>query len=93
MDSPHPARELLVAIAERLARDVDEATEVRDRIAASTMILKLVDALDVAILPPRRPGAPGDDEGADPGPDGGDDDDDPFDIGDMPPVVGDAPAS
>jgi hypothetical protein len=94
IDSDHPAAGLLVAAAERLARDVDEAPEVRDRVAAVRAVLDLVKELDVG-PPPPLPGGPAleDDEDED-----GDGKavgarDDPFDIGDLPPGLGDAEAS
>lgn len=73
LDSEHEASALLVAVAERLARDVDEVEEARDRIAAVKVLLQVVNTL----VPP-----PPADEGG-----GGRGGDDPFDIGDVPPGV------
>lgn len=76
IDTDHAAADLLMAVATRLAQDVDEATEVRDRVAASKELRELIEALDTAVIPPAVPGVP---EG------GADDDDDPFAIGAVPP--------
>lgn len=85
LDSIHPAAALLIAAAQRLARDVDKASEVRDRVAATRAIVELVRELDVAPGPSGTPA--GDEDG------GAARGSDPFDIGDMPPGVGDAQAS
>jgi hypothetical protein len=81
LDSDHPAAGLLIAAARALARDVDKASEVRDRVAASRALLEMVNAF---APPPARLAGP---------PAGGvDDDEDIFGIGDVPPGVGDAQA-
>lgn len=85
IDTDHAASELLVAIAARLAQDIDSASEVRDRVAASKELREVLDVLDTAVVPPRMPGvmaAGGVDDG----------DDDPFEIGSVPPGLGDAEA-
>jgi hypothetical protein len=57
LDSVHSAPGLLIAVAERLAEDIDDATEVRDRVAAARALLDVVAALD-ATPPPPTGGAP-----------------------------------
>jgi hypothetical protein len=71
---------VLIAVAERLAQDVDDAVEVRDRVAASRELRELIAALDTAVMPPVVPGEQG----------GVGDDDDPFEVGAVPPGVVDA---
>ena len=84
IDTDHAASDLLVAIAARLAQDIDTATEVRDRVAASKELREVLDVLDTAVVPPRIPAALS--------VGGAEDDDDPFEIGSVPPRVGDAEA-
>lgn len=79
IDSDHAAEDLLTAVATRLARDVDEAEAVRDRVAASRELLAVLEVLDTAVIPPK--GLTGSTEG------GAADDDDPFEIGAVPPSV------
>lgn len=82
--SDHAASPLLAAMAQRLARDVDEAEKVPERIAAVRMVMELVNVLDGAMLGlGSTPDLPPEDDG--------DDDDDIFEIGDVPPGVGDGP--
>jgi hypothetical protein len=52
LDSMHPAATLFIAAAERLAQDVDEASEVRDRVAAVRALIDVVELLDAAPPPP-----------------------------------------
>lgn len=85
--SLHEAAPLLVAIAERLARDVDEAPEVRDRVAATRALLDVVAALDVA------PPAPPTGDVAKDGEPAGDESDNPLGIPAVPPHLGDAAQS
>ena len=82
IDSDHPAADLLIAAVRALARDVDRADEVRDRVAASRALLEMVNAF--APPPPRLGGPPAG---------GVDDDEDIFGIGDVPPGVGHAQTS
>ena len=86
IDSDHAAEALLAAIVVRLAEDIDAATEVRDRVAASRELREVLRELDTAVVPPAGPAQV-------PGGGGIVDDDDPFDIGTVPPTVGDSPAS
>lgn len=86
IDSDHAAEALLAAIVVRLAEDIDDATEVRDRVAASRELREVLRELDTAVVPPAGPAQV-------PGGGGIVDDDDPFDIGTVPPTVGDSPAS
>jgi hypothetical protein len=83
----------LSAVAVRLAQDVDDAAEVRDRVAASKELREVLRELDTAVLPPKGAGVP-----AVPAAAGGavDDDDDPFGISDgpaPPPALGNPAAS
>lgn len=90
IDTDHAAADLLGAMAETFAQDVDDrGIPVRDRVAASKELREILRELDTAVIPPRVPGPP---------PEGGHgaaaaDDDDPFAIGSVPPVLGDAEAS
>jgi hypothetical protein len=86
LQSPHPAAALLIAVAERFARDVDEAAEVRDRVAAGRALMDVIEKLDAAPPPPvgAVPAAGGD---------VGDVDDNPMGIPDVPPDVGYTPPS
>lgn len=86
VDTDHAACDLLVAIATRLAQDIDTATEVRDRVAASKELREVLEVLDTAVIPPRVPGMTPAAGGADA------DDDDPFEIGAHPPRMGDSAA-
>jgi hypothetical protein len=90
IDTDHAAADLLFAVAQRLAQDVDESTEVRDRVAAVKELRAVLADLDTAVMPPARPTSV---SGAAPAEDG---DRDVFNIGDsppgLPPVVGDAEA-
>lgn len=88
MQSDHAAAPLLRALAQRLCRDVDETDKVGERIAATRQIIDLLKQLDGALLFSGHPptvGGSGDDESPDPK----DNPDDPFEIGDVPPGVGD----
>lgn len=92
IDTDHAAAELLSAVAVRLAQDVDDAAEVRDRVAASKELREVLRELDTAVVPPKVAGPPGQvaSGGAD------EDDDDPFGIADgpaPPAALGDAAAS
>lgn len=90
LDSAHPAARLLAAAAQRLAQDIDEAREVRDRVAATRALIEVCNALDAA--PPPLGSPPGGDipaaEGAD-----AVEPDNPFGIPDVPPNVGYSPPS
>lgn len=83
IDTDHAAADLLSAVAERLAQDIDDATEVRDRVAASKELREVLSELDTAVVAPKVPGLPSR---------GGAvaDDDDPFEIGTVPPGVVDS---
>ena len=83
IDTDHAAADLLSAVAERLAQDIDGTPEVRDRVAASKELRELLRELDTAVIPPRVP-APAPEGGAPAG------DDDPFEIGTVPPGVVDS---
>ncbi|MDP9828055.1 hypothetical protein [Kineosporia succinea] len=91
LDSRHPMAQLLGAAVERLARDVDEAEEVRDRVAAVKALMDVTGRLGEVptTLPPGSPPLDGTDD-AEGGAAHGDD---PFDIGDLPPGVGNSQAS
>lgn len=84
IETDHAAAPLLIAMGQRMAQDVDECERPADRIAAVRMVLRLVEILDGALLGPASTPQPEDD----PDPDGGDPDD-PFNIGAVPPGVGD----
>lgn len=86
IDTDHAAADLLCAVAERLAQDVDDAVEVRDRVAASKELREVLAALDTAVVPPRVPGMPASTAtgGADAAAA-----DDPFEIGTVPPRLDD----
>jgi len=86
IDTDHAAAVLLVAVVERLAQDVDDAVETRDRVAATRTMLEVLRELDTAVVPPAGPAQV-------PGGGGHVDDDDPFGIGTVPPAVGDSPES
>lgn len=89
IDTDHAAADLLTELAARLARDVDESPEVRDRVLASKELRAVLDELDTAVVPPKMPAVPpaGASGGGDP------DDDDVFDVGAGPTLVVDPPAS
>lgn len=87
LDTDHAAADLLTAVAERLARDIDAAGEVRDRVAASKELREVLGELDTAVIPPKMPGLPAGNGG------GVDDGDDPFGIGTVPPGLEHPPAS
>ena len=82
LDSDHAASDLLMALAERLAKDVDDAAEIRDRVAASRELREVLEVLDTAVLPGRIPTAP---SVSDVGEDA--EREDPFGIGSVPPSV------
>lgn len=84
IDTDHAAADLLTAVAERVAGVIDDASEVKDLVAASRELREILRELDTAVLPPKVPRgavAPGGGALAD--------DDDPFEIGTVPPSVGD----
>lgn len=96
IDTDHAAADLLSAVAVRLAQDVDDAAEVRDRVAASKELREVLRELDTAVLPPKSAGVGV--GAAAPAAAGGavDDDDDPFGISDgpaAPPALGNPAAS
>lgn len=86
IDTDHAAADLLAAVAERLAQDIDGAADVRDRVAASKELREVLADLDTAVIPPKGPGLP-----VAPGVSG--DADDPFEIGALPPGLEHPPAS
>lgn len=86
IDTDHAAADLLAAVAERLAQDIDDATEVRDRVAASKELREVLAELDTAVIPPRGPAGQLTGGAADAA-------DDPFEIGSVPPGLVDPPAS
>lgn len=84
IDTDHGAADLLFAVAERVAGVIDTAHEVRDLVAASRELREILRELDTAVIPPKVPrGAVAAGGGALA------DDDDPFEIGTVPPSVGD----
>jgi len=94
IDTDHAAADLLSAVAVRLAQDVDDAAEVRDRVAASKELREVLRELDTAVLPPKGAGVPAAPAVASGG--GAADDDDPFGISDgpaAPPALGNPAAS
>lgn len=89
IDTDHAAAGLLRALAARLAQDVDDASEVRDRVVASKELRAVLGDLDTAVVVPKMPAAPtlpvsagGDVEG----------DDDVFEVGAGPSLVVDPAA-
>lgn len=88
IDTDHAAADLLNAVAQRLAQDVDESIEVRDRVAAVKELRAVLADLDTAVPAPRVPAVAGAAE---------DGDGDVFNIGNSPPGLpadlGDAAAS
>ena len=88
MQSDHAAAPLLRALAQRLCRDVDEAERVAERIAATRMVLELLKQLDGALFVSGAPPTAGPDDGEVPDPEAVKPDD-PFEIGDVPPGMGD----
>lgn len=87
MLSDHAGAPLLKAIALKLCEDIDTADRIPERISATRMVLKLLEVLDGAMFASTRlPTGTGDDEGPETD---GEEADDPFQIGDLPPGVGD----
>jgi hypothetical protein len=93
MQSDHAGAPLLKAIAQRLCQDIDETERVGERIAATRQVVALLQVLDGALFPGSHhapPAGPGDDESPESA--GAPDDDDVFQIGQLPPGMGDTPA-
>ena len=89
LQSDHAGAPVLIAICQRLCLDIDRTDNVGQRIAATRQVVALLNVLDGALFASTRlPDGPGDD-GA-PDPEGGTDPDDIFEIGDVPPGMGDA---
>jgi hypothetical protein len=90
MKSDHAGAPLLQAIVVKLCEDIDGADRVLDRIAATRQVVALLNVLDGALFAggglPGVVDGPGDDGVPEPD---GDDPDDVFQIGDVPPGVGD----